>query len=75
LLLKYLLEFVFRYDGSQVFPEGKRYGFFPGVSAGWRLSEEEFLANLPFISELKLRGPVATQPFGKPCFWFPRIAR
>jgi TonB-linked SusC/RagA family outer membrane protein len=53
---KYLLEFVFRYDGSQVFPEGKRYGFFPGVSAGWRLSEEEFLANLPFISELKFRG-------------------
>jgi TonB-linked SusC/RagA family outer membrane protein len=53
---KYLLEFVFRYDGSQVFPEGKRYGFFPGVSAGWRLSEEEFLTNLPFISELKLRG-------------------
>lgn len=53
---KYLFEFVFRYDGSQVFPEGKRYGFFPGISAGWRLSEEEFLTNLPFINELKLRG-------------------
>ncbi|MFC2138324.1 SusC/RagA family TonB-linked outer membrane protein [Bacteroidota bacterium] len=53
---KYLLEFVFRYDGSQVFPEGNRYGFFPAVSAGWRLSEEDFFENLPFISELKLRG-------------------
>jgi len=54
---KYLLEFVFRYDGSQVFPEGKRYGFFPAVSAGWRLSEENFISeNLPFVSELKLRG-------------------
>jgi TonB-linked SusC/RagA family outer membrane protein len=54
---KYLLEFVFRYDGSQIFPEGKRYGFFPAVSAGWRLSEEDFIkANLPFINELKLRG-------------------
>jgi len=54
---KYLLEFVFRYDGSQIFPKGNRYGFFPGVSAGWRLSEEDFIRdNLPFVSELKLRG-------------------
>jgi len=54
---KYLLEFVFRYDGSQIFPEGNRYGFFPAVSAGWRLSEENFIKNgLPFVSELKLRG-------------------
>jgi TonB-linked SusC/RagA family outer membrane protein len=54
---KYLLEFLFRYDGSQIFPEGKRYGFFPAVSAGWRLSEESFIKdNLPFVNELKLRG-------------------
>jgi TonB-linked SusC/RagA family outer membrane protein len=54
---KYLLEFLFRYDGSQIFPEGKRYGFFPAVSAGWRLSEENFIKNnLPFVNELKLRG-------------------
>ncbi len=54
---KYLLEFVFRYDGSQIFPEGNRYGFFPAVSAGWRLSEEDFIRNnLPFVNELKLRG-------------------
>lgn len=54
---KYLLEFVFRYDGSSIFPEGNRYGFFPGISAGWRLSEENFIKdNLSFVSELKLRG-------------------
>ena len=53
---KYLVEFLFRYDGSQIFPEGNRYGFFPGVSAGWRLSEEDFMSNLNFVNELKLRG-------------------
>ena len=53
---KYLLEFLFRYDGSQRFPAGNRYGFFPGASAGWRLSEESFVReNLPFVNELKLR--------------------
>lgn len=53
---KYLFEFVFRYDGSPIFPAGKRYGFFPAVSAGWRLSEENFIrGNLPFVNELKLR--------------------
>lgn len=52
---KYLLEFVFRYDGSQIFPEGNRYGFFPGVSAGWRISEESFLRDVDFVNQLKLR--------------------
>lgn len=53
---KYLLEFLFRYDGSPIFPAGKRYGFFPGVSAGWRLSQEKFMQNVKFVDELKLRG-------------------
>jgi hypothetical protein len=53
---KYLLDFRFRYDGSSRFPSGKRFGFFPSVSAGWRLSEESFIRdNLSFISNLKLR--------------------
>ncbi|HEX6926727.1 MAG TPA: TonB-dependent receptor [Longimicrobiaceae bacterium] len=53
---KYLLEFLFRYDGSQIFPEGRRYGFFPGLSAGWRVSEEPLFQDaLPFVDELKLR--------------------
>ncbi len=54
---KYLVEGSFRYDGSSKFPQGKRWGFFPAISAGWRISEEDFIANnLPFIFNLKLRG-------------------
>ena len=54
---KYLLELLFRYDGSQIFPEDNRYGFFPGVSAGWRISEEPFFRDrFGFVDELKLRG-------------------
>lgn len=53
---KYLLELLFRYDGSQIFPKGNRYAFFPGVSAGWRLSEESFIKDkFSFINQLKLR--------------------
>lgn len=54
---KYLAEFGFNYGGSSRFPKGKRWGFFPFVSAGWRLSEEPFIRdNLPFITNLKIRG-------------------
>jgi TonB-linked SusC/RagA family outer membrane protein len=53
---KYLFDFRFRYDGSSRFPEGSRWGFFPSVSAGWRLSEESFIKdNVAWISNLKLR--------------------
>jgi len=41
---KYLLEATFRYDGSMNFAQGKRWGFFPSVSAGWVLSQEPFWA-------------------------------
>ena len=39
---KYLLEFVARYDGSYIFPEDDRFGFFPSVSAGWQLAQERW---------------------------------
>jgi TonB-linked SusC/RagA family outer membrane protein len=52
---KYLFSSVLRYDGSSVFPPGSKFGFFPGVSAGWRISEEEFLKGNQVISNLKLR--------------------
>ena len=52
---KYLFDLNMRYDGSQNFPPDKRFGFFPGVSAGWRISQENFFKS-DFISELKLRG-------------------
>ncbi|MEH6306304.1 TonB-dependent receptor [Olivibacter sp. CPCC 100613] len=54
---KYLLEFNWRVDGSYIFPPNKRFGFFPGVSAGWRVSEEGFFKNkVAFVNDLKLRG-------------------
>ena len=53
---RYLLDFNFRYDGSSNFPENKRWGFFPGISLGWRLSEESFIKNhVTNIDNLKLR--------------------
>ncbi len=52
---KYLLDITLRYDGSANFPKDKRYGFFPAVSAGWRISEEDFFSK-DLLSELKLRG-------------------
>jgi len=54
---KYLFEFLWRYDGSYNFPVAKRFGFFPGITAGWRVSEEGFFKqNVSFINNLKLRG-------------------
>lgn len=54
---KYILEFLWRYDGSYNFPTVKRFGFFPGITAGWRISEEDFFKNnISFINSLKLRG-------------------
>jgi len=53
---RYLIEFVGRYDGSYIFAQDRRFGFFPGVSGGWRLSEESFVRNtLPMFNDLKLR--------------------
>lgn len=53
---KYLFQFNWRYDGSENFPEGKRFGFFPGVSVGWRVSEEKFWKeNVSWMDYLKVR--------------------
>lgn len=52
---RYLLEGNFRYDGSSKFRPENRWAFFGGVSAGWRMSEEQFIKNLGIFDELKLR--------------------
>jgi len=52
---KYLFEATGRYDGHYYFAPGKRWGYFPAFSAGWRLSEENFMKNLNFIENLKVR--------------------
>jgi TonB-dependent starch-binding outer membrane protein SusC len=53
---KYLLSASIRRDGSSLFAPGKKWGTFPAVSVGWRISEEAFMKELPAVSELKLRG-------------------
>ena len=54
---KYLVEFLWRYDGSFNFPRENRYGFFPGILLGYRISEENFWkVNLPGINYFKIRG-------------------
>lgn len=53
---KYLVSAVFRRDGSSRFGKNNRYGNFPGISAGWVVSEESFLSNVNPISFLKIRG-------------------
>ncbi|WP_240743263.1 SusC/RagA family TonB-linked outer membrane protein [Ilyomonas limi] len=53
---KYLAEFLWRYDGSYIFPKDSRFGFFPGILAGWNISEENFFKdNVSFMNYLKLR--------------------
>ncbi|WP_086946779.1 TonB-dependent receptor [Sphingobacterium sp. JB170] len=58
---KYIAEFSFRYDGTVLFPEEKRWGFFPSVSAAWRISEEDFFSDLKStVSDLKIRASYGT---------------
>jgi len=52
---RYIVSATIRRDGSSRFGQDNRYGTFPAFSAGWRVSEEEFMKKLPFISDLKLR--------------------
>lgn len=58
---KYFIESSFRYDGSSRFAPGNEWGFFPSVSAGWRISEESFFDSFEdSVSELKLRASLGT---------------
>jgi TonB-linked SusC/RagA family outer membrane protein len=58
---RYLLEVNGRYDGTSRFPRGNRYTFLPSISAGWRVSEENFFEPLKdVVSELKIRGSYGT---------------
>ena len=52
---KYLLNATFRADGSSRFADGKRWGYFPSVSAGWVASSEEFLQTVSWLDYLKVR--------------------
>ena len=53
---RYLAEFNAGYNGSENFLQGKRFGFFPAVSVGWRISNEEFMAGTAqWLNNLKIR--------------------
>lgn len=58
---KYLLETNGRYDGTSRFPKNSRFGFFPSVSAGWRISEEGFMSGTRgWLDNLKIRASYGT---------------
>ena len=64
---KYLFEANLRYDGSSRFAPGHRYGVFPSFSAGWRITEENFMSELQWLDNLKLRaswGQLGNQNIG-----------
>ena len=59
---KYLFQALIRFDGSENFPADKRWGIFPGVSVGWRLSEEPFMKDsFPWLTNLKVRASYGEQ--------------
>jgi len=53
---KYLLAATVRNDGVSVFYPGHQYGTFPSFTAGWRISREDFMKNISWLTDLKLRG-------------------
>jgi TonB-linked SusC/RagA family outer membrane protein len=64
---KYLLEANFRYDGTSRIYQANRWGVFPSISAGWRLSNEEFLKDNVWVDNLKVRaswGKLGNQNIG-----------
>lgn len=57
---RYLAEFNMGINGSENFPEGKRFGVFPAYSLGWVISQEKFMENVKFVDFLKIRGSYGT---------------
>jgi TonB-linked SusC/RagA family outer membrane protein len=55
---KYMVTANLRADASSRFAKNHQWGYFPSVSAGWKLSNESFLRNVAWLSDLKLRGSV-----------------
>lgn len=66
---KYILQATFRVDGSANFPKGNRFGFFPSVSGAWRISQEEFMSDISFIDDLKIRGSFGSMGNDKVNAW------
>ena len=56
LMDKYLFTFTGRTDGSSKFGPSNKFGYFPSGAVAWRISQEDFLKNVSWISDIKLRG-------------------
>lgn len=52
---RYLFTFTYRAEGSSLFAEDKRWGYFPAAGAAWKIKEEVFLKDVEFVQELKVR--------------------
>lgn len=52
---RYLLTLAIRIDGSSVFGANNKYGYFPSAAFAWRINQEEFLKDVSFLSDLKIR--------------------
>ena len=57
---RFLFQASLRRDGSSAFGANSRFGYFPAVSAGWKVINENFMASLPVVSDLKLRAGYGT---------------
>ena len=56
--MRYMLTANFRADASSRFAKNNRWGYFPSLSAGWKLSEEQFMKKYDWLSDLKVRGSI-----------------
>ena len=78
---RYLLTVSGRYDGSSVLAEGNKWSFFPSAALGWRIEQEDFMKDIKWINQLKLRlgvgttGNSAVSPYGTlgviSSYWMP----
>lgn len=68
---KYILQATYRADASSNFGPNNKWGYFPSISAAWRVSKEPFMTNVRFVDDLKLRlemGTTGNQYYGKPIY-------
>lgn len=78
---RYLLTVSGRYDGSSVLADGNKWDFFPSAALGWRIDQEDFMSDISWINQLKLRfgmgttGNAAVDPYGTlgviGAYWMP----
>ncbi|MFY0482752.1 SusC/RagA family TonB-linked outer membrane protein [Flavobacterium sp. PLA-1-15] len=74
---KYLLTLSMRADASSLFSEDKRWGYFPSAALAWKINEEDFIKNLNFVNDLKVRlgyGKTGQQDITGAAGFYPSLA-